>query len=186
MLDDALLAATASDEFDCTAAELEEVAVLVDDEDGAAAEAVALVVWATRLVDCAVVTGAAVALCFCAALVDLSLFGHKLEIMSPLKILPSSVELPTTTPPQLSRTPLAIWFRPEIHPDEHGPPFVKSSDVQDGIVWSYAVTQAFETLTVSFWKSVRDTALARGMMRCRKLPMSALFRMMRISVTPEI
>jgi hypothetical protein len=47
VLDDALLAATASDEFDCTAAELEEVAVLVDDEDGAAAEAVALVVWAT-------------------------------------------------------------------------------------------------------------------------------------------
>jgi hypothetical protein len=172
----------AVDELDCAAAEPVEDAAFVEEEE---AEGWGLVVWPARLVDFAVVAGAAVELCSCVALVDLSLFGHKLETISPLKILPSSVELPTTTPPQLSRTPLAIWFRPETHPDEHGPPFVKSPVVQDGIVRSYAVTQASETLTVSFWKSVRDNALARGMMRCRKLPMSALFRMMRISVAPE-
>jgi hypothetical protein len=56
----------------------------------------------------AVVAGIAVVLCFCAALVDWPLFGHKLETIAPLKILPSSVELPTTVPPQLSRTSLAI------------------------------------------------------------------------------
>lgn len=125
-------------------------------------------------------------LCCCTALVDLPLFGHKFDIMAPLKIFPSSVVLPTTTPPQLSRTPLAIWFRPETHPDEHVSPFTKSAVVQDGIVRSYAISQFSETLTVSCWKSVRDTAVASGMMKYRKLPMSTLFRMVRYSVTPEM
>lgn len=121
----------------------------------------------------------------CAVLVDLPLLGHKLDIMAPLKILPSSVVLPTTTPPQFSRTLLAIWFRPATHPDEHILPVAKSLVVQDGIVWSYAAAQDSETSTVSCWKFVRDIALARGMMRCRKLPMKALFRIVRYSVTPE-
>lgn len=116
MLNDALLAAAAVvgllesvNELDCAAAELEEDSALAEDEDGVAAEALALDVWSGGdwVADCAVVAGVAVVVCCSAELVNLSLFGHKLDIMSSLKILPSSVELPTTTPPQLSRTPLA-------------------------------------------------------------------------------
>lgn len=62
---------------------------------------------------------------------------------------------------------------------------MKSLVLQNGIVRSYAIVQASDTSTVSFWKFVRDTALARGTMRYRKLPMNALFRMVRYSVVPE-
>ncbi len=114
MLDDALLAPAAAVEplsvvaveLDCAAAELGEDTAL---EERAAED------WALDVLAIgpgasvfAVVAGAASVLCFCVGLEDWPLFGHKLEIMSPLKILPSSVELPTTVPPQLSSTPLAI------------------------------------------------------------------------------
>lgn len=51
---------------------------------------------------------AVVEACAGAELVDLPLFGHKLEIIAPLKIVPSSDELLATTWPHPSRTASAI------------------------------------------------------------------------------
>jgi hypothetical protein len=120
-------------ELDCAAEEAEELVFVVDDEAVAA-----------EVVDAArsVVAGAVdfgVDACFEEELdVVWPLFGHKLGTIWPWKILPSRVELPTTTCEQAALTPCATWASPVTHALEQWESFWKSSSVHDGKVWPYA------------------------------------------------
>lgn len=186
-LDDWTLLATDAaelldDELDCAAAALEEDVELVVDDDAAVEEAVVVALADAEVEAC---VAALVGVCFAAELVDWGLSGHKAEIIAPLKILPRRDELLATTPPQLSMTPFPIVVRPATQFVEHRLFPSKSLSVHPGIVLSYAMVQVTETVWGSCLKSERDTALAKGKMRCSNMPaMSAPCRIVICWIAP--